>query len=134
MEMRAGLPILGFESAAAFESWLEAGLGNGAWLKIARKASQAITLTKREAVDAALCHGWIDGQLDRCDEDHFLIRFTPRRAGSRWSRINRDRAEALIGEGRMRPAGLAQVDAARADGKQTLFPTPLIAAGAGEGP
>ena len=70
-----------------------------------------------EVLDSALCFGWIDGRRDALDERYFLQRFTPRRPRSRWSRINRDKAERLIAEGRMRPAGLAEVEQARADGR-----------------
>ncbi len=118
-ETRQGLPILAFADAAAFEAWLEAqGPGSaGLWLKIARKGAAAPGVTKAEALDAALCHGWIDGQLDRYDDTAFLVRFTPRRPRSTWSEVNRERALALIEAGRMRPAGLAQVEAAKADGR-----------------
>jgi uncharacterized protein YdeI (YjbR/CyaY-like superfamily) len=115
--MDTRLPILHFESRDAFERWLEAASDQGAWLMIARKESGARSISKSEAIDAALCHGWIDGQLDRHDDRFYKIRFTPRRAGSRWSSNNRDRAEALIAEGRMRPAGFAEVEAAKADGR-----------------
>ncbi|HEY0013718.1 MAG TPA: YdeI/OmpD-associated family protein [Allosphingosinicella sp.] len=118
-EERKGLPILAFADAAAFEAWLEAQPAGspGLWLKLARKGAGAASVSKSEALDAALCHGWIDGQLDRYDDAAFLIRFTPRRARSKWSQVNRERALALIEAGRMRPAGLAQVEAAKADGR-----------------
>jgi uncharacterized protein YdeI (YjbR/CyaY-like superfamily) len=74
-------------------------------------------VTYAEAVEAALCHGWIDGQKAKLDDARWLQRFTPRKRGSRWSRINRDKAEALIAAGRMRPAGLREIEAARADGR-----------------
>jgi uncharacterized protein YdeI (YjbR/CyaY-like superfamily) len=117
-EVRAGLPILAFADAAAFESWLAAhGLSApGLWLKLAKKGAPEPTLTKTEAIDAALCHGWIDGQLDKYDDHHWLIRFTGRKAGSKWSEINRTRATELVAEGRMRPAGIVQIEVAKADG------------------
>jgi uncharacterized protein YdeI (YjbR/CyaY-like superfamily) len=74
-------------------------------------------LTKAEAIDAALCHGWIDGKLEKYDNQHWLVRFTPRKSRSKWSALNRNRALTLIKEGRMRPAGLAQIEAAKADGR-----------------
>jgi uncharacterized protein YdeI (YjbR/CyaY-like superfamily) len=118
-ETRSGLPIRAFPDAAALEAWLaEQPPGSaGIWLKLAKKGSGIASVSKAEAVDSALCHGWIDGQLDKYDEKSWLIRYTPRRPRSKWSEINRNRAEALIAEGRMRPAGLAEVEAAKADGR-----------------
>ncbi len=120
-EMRAGLPILVFADAVTFDTWLEAhGLNApGVWLKLAKKGAPELTLAKSEAIDAALCHGWIDGQLDRYDDYYWLIRFTARKAGSKWSQMNCARATELTAAGRMRPAGLAQVKAAKADGRWT---------------
>jgi uncharacterized protein YdeI (YjbR/CyaY-like superfamily) len=113
------LPILPFASGAAWEAWLgrEHAQATGLWLKIAKRDSGLATVTYAEALDAALCFGWIDGQKRAFDATWFLQRFTPRRRGSRWSRINTRHAERLIASGRMRPAGLAQVEAARADGR-----------------
>jgi uncharacterized protein YdeI (YjbR/CyaY-like superfamily) len=117
--MRAGLPIIGFADAAAFEAWLaaEPRESAGLWLKLAKRGSGIASLSKAEAIDAALCHGWIDGQLDKYDEKSWLIRFTPRRPKGKWSEVNRSRALELIEAGRMRPAGLAEVEAAKADGR-----------------
>jgi uncharacterized protein YdeI (YjbR/CyaY-like superfamily) len=118
-EQLNGLPILTFRDAKSFEQWLEqqpADAG-GAWIKFAKKAADAISLSKAEAIDAALCHGWIDGQLNKYDDEHWLIRFTPRKARSKWSLVNKKRASELIAEGRMRGSGLAQIDAAKADGR-----------------
>jgi uncharacterized protein YdeI (YjbR/CyaY-like superfamily) len=118
-ETRKGLPILAFADAAALEAWL-AGQPPGSagiWLKLARKGSGLASVSKAEAVDSALCHGWIDGLMNPYDETSWLIRYTPRRPRSKWSQINRERAEALIAEGRIRPAGLAEVEAAKADGR-----------------
>jgi uncharacterized protein YdeI (YjbR/CyaY-like superfamily) len=110
---------LPFASRDAWESWLDArhGDSDGVWLKIAKKDSGIESVTHPEALEAALCFGWIDGQRRALDEQHFLQRFTPRRPRSRWSRINRDKATELIETGRMRPAGLREVEAARADGR-----------------
>jgi uncharacterized protein YdeI (YjbR/CyaY-like superfamily) len=113
------LPVLPFASAAAWERWLERehGRAPGAWLKLAKKGTGIATVTYAEALDVALCFGWIDGQKRRFDASWFLQRFTPRTRTSRWSKINTEHADRLIATGRMRPAGLAQVEAARADGR-----------------
>lgn len=118
-EQRGGLPILTFRDRDGLEQWLDQQTPDapGGWLKLARKSAGDASLTKTEAIDAALCHGWIDGQLDSYDETHWLVRFTPRRARSQWSHINKKRALELIAEGRMRPSGLAQIEAAKADGR-----------------
>ncbi len=118
-EMRAGLPILAFADGPAFEAWLEARGQNapGLWLKLAKKGALERTLTKSEAIDAALCHGWIDGQLNAYDDRFWLIRFTPRKPRSKWSALNRRRAAELLAEGRLRPAGLAQIELAKTDGR-----------------
>jgi uncharacterized protein YdeI (YjbR/CyaY-like superfamily) len=113
------LPILEFTDRAAWQSWLdeEHESSRGVWIKIAKKASGIPTVTHAEALEDALCHGWIDGQRAPHDDTHFLQRFTPRRPRSRWSEINRDKAIQLIEQGRMKPAGLAQIQAAKADGR-----------------
>ena len=113
------LPILAFVSGAEWEAWLTAqpAQSPGLWLKFAKKGLGAPPLSKPDAIDIALCHGWIDGQLQPFDEHHFLTRFTPRKPASVWSLNNRERALALIEEGRMRPAGLAQIERAKADGR-----------------
>nr|WP_010890935.1 YdeI/OmpD-associated family protein [Novosphingobium aromaticivorans]AAD03913.1 unknown [Novosphingobium aromaticivorans] len=118
-EIRRNLPILLFAAQAAFEDWLaqQPEGAPGAWLRFAKKGAAITSLTKAEAIDAALCHGWIDGQLDKYDAESWLIRFTPRKARSKWSEVNRTRAEELIAAGRMRPRGLAEVDRAKADGR-----------------
>lgn len=112
-------PVLPFASPAAWEDWLEEHHeeSNGLWLKIAKKASGIETVTHAQALEVALCFGWIDGQRDKLDEEWFLQRFTPRRARSNWSRINRDKVEALTAAGRMRPAGLREVERAKEDGR-----------------
>jgi uncharacterized protein YdeI (YjbR/CyaY-like superfamily) len=110
---------LPFASDAAWERWLEQRHGDpeGVWVKIAKKDSGIDSVRYPEVLETALCFGWIDGRRQALDETHFLQRFTPRRRGSRWSRINRQTAERLIDDGRMRPAGLAEVERARADGR-----------------
>lgn len=117
--MAEELPILCFAGAAEFESWLEENHGSpdGVWLQIAKKGAPEPTVTYDEAVELALCFGWIDSQVRRFDDHYYTQRFTPRRPRGRWSRINREKAESLIKAGRMRPAGLAEVEAARADGR-----------------
>lgn len=109
-EERAGLPVLAFADAGALERWLEAQLDGapGAWIKLAKSGSGIASVSKAEAIDAALCHGWIDGQLDRYDDRHWLVRFTPRRPRSKWSQVNRTRAAELVAAGRMRPRGLGK--------------------------
>lgn len=113
------LPQLAFASDAEWEAWLEENHGRwpGIWIVIAKKGSGIDSVRYPEVLETALCFGWIDGRRRRLDEQRFLQRFTPRRQRSRWSQINREKAEQLIGEGRMRPAGHAEVEAARADGR-----------------
>lgn len=113
------LPIVPFASAAAWEAWLEIehARAAGVWLRIAKKDTGIATVTYAEALDVALCFGWIDGQKRGFDATWFLQRFTPRTARSRWSKINVGHVERLLAADRMRPAGLAQVEAARADGR-----------------
>ncbi len=115
---RDDLPTISFESQKSWERWLEANPGSkGVWLKIAKKASGIPTVTITEAIDVALCFGWIDGQRRGLDETWYLQRFTPRRPRSRWSEINVEKVRLLTEEGRMRPAGLAEVEKAKADGR-----------------
>ena len=118
-DMRAGLPILTFADGPAFEAWLatQGRSARGLWLKLAKKGALERTLTKSEAIDAALCHGWIDGQLNAYDDRFWLIRFTPRKPRSKWSALNCRRAAELLAEGRVRPAGLAQIELAKTDGR-----------------
>ena len=101
------------------EAWLEeyGESSDGIWLKFAKKGSGIPSVVYADAVEVALCHGWIDGQARRLDEQHYLQRFTPRRPRSKWSRINREKAERLIAESRMRPAGLREIERAREDGR-----------------
>lgn len=114
-----GEPIIQFADAAAWEAWLEqhhAG-ATGVWLKIGKRKVGPATVTHAEALESAICFGWIDAQRDTLDERHFLQRFTGRRARSNWSQVNRTKALELIERGRMRAAGHAQVEAAKADGR-----------------
>lgn len=116
---RGGLPVLDFVDAEAWESSLATQGANatGLWLKIAKAGNPVSSLTKVQAIDAALCHGWIDGQIDKYDEAWFLTRFTPRKRTSKWSENNRKRAEQLMADGRVTPAGLKEIAAAKADGR-----------------
>jgi uncharacterized protein YdeI (YjbR/CyaY-like superfamily) len=118
-EERAGLPIIGFNDLEALELWLGAQPANspGLWIKLAKAGSGIPSVTKAEAIDAALCHGWIDGQLDKYDDVSWLIRFTPRKVRSKWSQVNRARSEDLMAAGRVHSRGLAQIEAARRDGR-----------------
>jgi uncharacterized protein YdeI (YjbR/CyaY-like superfamily) len=113
------LPITVFEDLPSWEAWLrEHGASSrGLRLKFAKAGATRATISKAEAIEGALCHGWIDGQLNTLDEDYYLTRFTPRRPGSRWSAINRKTAERLMREGRMAPAGLREVERAKATGR-----------------
>ena len=113
------LPVMTFESTDAWDTWLAAHHTDspGLWLKIAKKGAAGRTVSYSDALDVALCHGWIDGQKGRHDDEYWLQRFTPRKPGSNWSKINTERAAALIASGRMRPAGLHEVERARADGR-----------------
>ncbi len=114
-----GKPILDFASQAEWEAWLDAehASSDGVWLRFAKKGSGAISVVYPEALDVALCYGWIDSQVARYDERFYLQKFTPRRSRSKWSRINRDKIGELTKQGRMRPAGLEQVELAKADGR-----------------
>lgn len=118
-ETRAGLPILAFVSAEQFERWMlrQPADTKGLWLKLAKQGSGIASVGKAAAIEVALCHGWIDGQLNPYDEHYWLIRFTPRSAKSRWSEINRATATRLMAEGRVTSAGLAQIEAAQQDGR-----------------
>lgn len=112
------IPIIEFETAEAFETWLleNHDNSNGLWLKIFKKDSGKKTISYAEALDVALCYGWIDGQKQAYDEQAWLQKFCPRRAKSIWSKINIGHVERLINERRMRPAGLQAVERAKADG------------------
>ncbi len=113
------LPTRAFRSATAFRAWLdrEHDHSDGLWLKIAKKGTGVKSVTYAEALDVALCFGWIDGQKARYDDTWFLQRFTPRRARSSWSQNNCDKVAQLLEMGLMEPAGLEQVERAKADGR-----------------
>jgi uncharacterized protein YdeI (YjbR/CyaY-like superfamily) len=117
--VKRDLPVLAFKSLRAWDAWLasQPAHSKGLWLKLAKKSSGIASVSKVDAIDTALCHGWIDGQLDSFDDDFWLVRFTPRQATSKWSEKNRTRALELIELKRMRPAGLEQIERARKDGR-----------------
>ena len=124
------LPILELPDGAAWSRWLSVNhvSAPGVWLKLAKKGSPTATVTQVQAIDEAVCFGWIDGQIGRYDEHFYLQRFTPRKARSRWSEINRARAQRLIDEGRMKPPGLDAYQAAKADGRLDNAYPPQITA------
>ena len=111
--------VIAFKSQQAFEAWLARNHGtvDGIWLRIYKKGSGEKTVTYAEALDVALCHGWIDGLKRTYDDVSFIQRFTPRRTRSAWSKVNVGHVERLAREGRMQPPGLAAVEAAKRDGR-----------------
>ncbi|MFC8778470.1 YdeI/OmpD-associated family protein [Streptomyces nigra] len=113
------LETVAFESVEAFQAWLgeNHAVSPGIWLKLRKKAPGVVALDYAQALDVALCYGWIDGQKAALDDEWWLQRFGPRTARSRWSKINRDKVAALIEQGRMRPPGQAEIDRAKADGR-----------------
>jgi len=119
MPEKQGLPVLVFADPTEWEDWLAEhhDTDKGVWVTFAKKGADATTVTYPEAVEIALCHGWIDGQAAGLDDSFWLQRFTPRGPRSKWSQINCARAERLIEAGRMRAAGHAAIEAARQDGR-----------------
>ena len=122
--------IKSFRSEAAFAAWMKAHHARETelWLKMHKKGSGLPTVTGAQALDVALCWGWIDGVRKSFDERSFLQRYTPRRARSLWSQVNRDHVARLTAEGRMTPRGQQQVDAARADGRWDAAYAPIRSA------
>lgn len=116
---KAEQPVLFFATPVELEAWIDehGEESDGIWLKFAKKDSGIESVVYAEAVEIALSHGWIDGQAKRLDDHHYLQRFTPRRPRSKWSRINREKAERLIAEGRMRAGGLREIERAKEDGR-----------------
>jgi uncharacterized protein YdeI (YjbR/CyaY-like superfamily) len=119
MSEHKGLPVLAFTSRDRWEAWLRknAAASPGVWIKFARKESGIASIGKPEAIEAALCFGWIDGQLDRFDDQFWLTRFTPRGPRSKWSQNNVDTAKKLLAAGSMTRAGVAEIEKAKADGR-----------------
>ncbi|MFE1343144.1 YdeI family protein [Streptomyces sp. NPDC058757] len=128
--MTQDLEIVAFASVEAFEAWLGEHHGDspGLWLKLRKKGPGVVALDYAQALDVALCYGWIDGQKAKFDDLWWLQRFTPRKRNSRWSKINRDKVAALTAQGRMRPPGQAEVDRAKADGRwEAAYDSPRTA-------
>ena len=120
MATHKGLPLLPFKTKAAWATWLRknhAKAEDGIWLKFAKKASGLPSITYAEAREVAIVYGWIDGLKNALDDEYYTLRFTPRRPKSKWSKINRGIAEALIKTGKMKAAGLKEVEAAKKDGR-----------------
>ena len=118
MAAKTELPTRAFKSQKEWEAWLERNYETpGIWLKFAKKTSGIPTVSYQEAVDSALCYGWIDGQMKSLDDTYYIQRFTPRTSTSGWSKINREKAEGFIAEGRMRQPGLRAIEVARANGR-----------------
>ena len=119
MTKSSTVPILAFETPDTFEAWLTKNhdKSDGLWLKLFKKSSKRKTITYAEALDVALCYGWIDGRANKFDGDSWIQRFTPRGARSIWSKKNTDNVERLTSLGKMRPAGLEEVEKAKADGR-----------------
>jgi uncharacterized protein YdeI (YjbR/CyaY-like superfamily) len=124
------LPVKSFATQGAWQRWLERNheRQDGIWVKFAKKGSGAKTITYAEALRVALAYGWIDAQVKRLDERFYLQRFTPRRARSRWSKINRAAVEQMIAAGEMKQAGLREVERAKADGRwDAVYDSPSTA-------
>ncbi len=117
MKNTDNLPIMEFESQQAWAAWLKEyhAEARGIWLKIAKKETGIISVSYAEALESAICYGWIDGQKASFDDQYWLQKFTPRGPRSIWSKVNCDKAMILIVEGKMEPAGLRQVERAKAD-------------------
>jgi uncharacterized protein YdeI (YjbR/CyaY-like superfamily) len=113
------LPILLFQDQQAFEAWLEKHQSGsqGIRIKIAKKGSGTTSIDYAGAVESALCYGWIDSQANSLDEQYYLQKFSPRKPKSKWSKLNCEKAEALIASGRMQSSGLHQVELAKGDGR-----------------
>ncbi len=113
------MELLAFASKDEFEAWLEEqhATADGVWVKVAKKGTGIPSVHPPEALDVALCFGWIDGQRKSIDATFYMQKYTPRRARSKWSKINVEKAEGLIASGAMRPSGLAEVERAKADGR-----------------
>ena len=119
MKNTENLPIIAFETQQDWEAWLEEHHANtkGIWLKLAKKDTGIASVSYAEALEDALCYSWIDGQKASFDEQYWLQKFTPRSPKSIWSKVNCGKATVLMAEGRMQPAGMQQVELAKADGR-----------------
>ncbi len=118
-KQRTDYPVMLFDSQADWHAWLDANHASapGVWMRFAKKAATYTSVTYAQALDVALCYGWIDGQLQRFDEESYLTKFTPRGPRSIWSKVNVGHVERLIKSGVMQPAGMAAVESAKADGR-----------------
>ena len=116
---KAALEVALFENAGEWAAWLEANhaQSSGLWLKLAKKGGPFVSVSGAQALEIALCYGWIDGQGKTCDDDSWLQKFTPRARKSLWSKVNREKATQLIERGQMRPAGLQEIERAQQDGR-----------------
>jgi uncharacterized protein YdeI (YjbR/CyaY-like superfamily) len=112
-------PVVAFSDPAHFEAWLDVhgDESAGVWLKLAKAGTGVASMTSDEAVDVGLCYGWISGQRKGLDDTYYLQKYVPRRPRSRWSQVNVRKVAALTAAGRMRPPGIAEVEAAKADGR-----------------
>jgi uncharacterized protein YdeI (YjbR/CyaY-like superfamily) len=123
------LPVKRFRSQEAWHKWLKGNheRSQGVWIEFAKKASGQVSVNYKQALEVALCYGWIDGQTAAVDEIWYRQRFTPRRPRSRWSQINRGAVERLHAEGRLAPAGIREMEAAQRDGRwEAAYPSPRI--------
>jgi len=130
-ELLGGVPILAFSAAGEWERWLDRNHASpsGLWLKIGKTKSGIASVSYAEALEAALCYGWIDAQKRGYDESSWLQKFTPRKARSIWSKVNRQKAAELIAAGRMKPAGLEAVETAKKNGQwESAYDSPAAAA------
>jgi len=125
----AEYPVLFFETQAAWHQWLDAHADSpGVWLKFAKKGSGIPSTNYTEALDVALCYGWIDGQAKSIDDTFYMQKFTPRRAKSIWSKVNIGKVERLIADDKMQPQGFAAIEAAKADGRwDRAYDSPSVA-------
>ncbi len=115
--MKDNLPVIRFETEQKWIDWLDENEDQpGVWVRFAKKNSGLVSINYQQALDVALCFGWIDGLLRKFDQDTYIQRFTARRPNSKWSKINKDKAELLIAEGKMRPSGFAAIELAKQKG------------------
>jgi uncharacterized protein YdeI (YjbR/CyaY-like superfamily) len=114
-----GWVVLPFETRQEFEAWLDVNHAEqpGLWVKFAKKGRGTGSVSFSEALEVAMCFGWVDSKMHRYDDDYYVLRFQPRRPKSTWSARNKELAERLIADGQMRPSGLGEVKAAKADGR-----------------
>jgi len=116
-EIKDGLPVILFETQESWSNWLEKNeSASGIWVQIAKKGSGINSINYKETLEVALCFGWIDGVSNKFDEKTWVQRFTPRKPNSKWSKINKDKAEELIASGNMRPSGMAAIELAKQKG------------------